>query len=365
MADKHILQFCHGYEGPFLDIARQYAVLFKDTDYKVTTVYLTGAPSAEVEQGSASDQVLFLDYSGKQVRGLKLGAIADIRRLVARQRFAFCIAHRAKPTYVALFGTQLPVVSVHHAFGNFQRQSRKALAKLFARRLYLLGISNAVRDDLRQSLPGLPQARIQTLYNHIDLAVLQAEQSDRAEARTQLGLPQDAWIVGNVGRLHPDKDQTTLLRAFAEARPRLPDNSLLVILGQGRLESQLRQLAEQLGIAGQVRFLGQVPGARRYFKAFDLFALSSDREPFGMVLLEAMAACLPILASDCGGAPEGLGAPDRLFPFGDSAALAERLVSASQGPIEVNWDERLQGLFSDDAAREHLFALLKDWRLIP
>ncbi len=51
-AQPWILQFCHGYDGPFLDCARQYAALFADTRYKVCTVYLTGKPSAEVEQGS-------------------------------------------------------------------------------------------------------------------------------------------------------------------------------------------------------------------------------------------------------------------------------------------------------------------------
>ncbi len=75
-----VLQFCHGYDGPFLDCARQYAVLFKGTEYKVCTVYLTGKPSDDVVQGSASDEVIFLNYSSKQVRGLKLAAIADFKK---------------------------------------------------------------------------------------------------------------------------------------------------------------------------------------------------------------------------------------------------------------------------------------------
>ena len=102
---RWILQFCHGYDGPFLDCARQYAALFAGTRYKVCTVYLTGAPSAEVEAGSASDEVIFLDYSSRQVRGLKLKAIADFRRIAASRDFAVCIAHRFKPIYVALLGS--------------------------------------------------------------------------------------------------------------------------------------------------------------------------------------------------------------------------------------------------------------------
>lgn len=79
-AEQWVLQFSHGYDGPFMDCSRQYAVLFKDTDYKVCTVYLTGEPNDEVAQGSASDEVIFLNYSSKQVRGLKLAAIKDFKK---------------------------------------------------------------------------------------------------------------------------------------------------------------------------------------------------------------------------------------------------------------------------------------------
>ena len=154
-----ILQFCHGYDGPFLDCARQYAALFAGTRYKVCTVYLTGAPSAEVEAGSASDEVIFLDYSSRQVRGLKLKAIADFRRIAASRDFAVCIAHRFKPIYVALLGSQLPVIGVHHAFGDYKRRTRQLFANLFRKRLALLGVSDAVRDDMRACLPGWPGER--------------------------------------------------------------------------------------------------------------------------------------------------------------------------------------------------------------
>ncbi|WP_122558829.1 glycosyltransferase, partial [Pseudomonas viridiflava] len=113
-------------------------------------------------------------------------------------------------------------------------------------------------------------------------------------------------------------DQATLLRGFAQALPNLPADSRLVILGKGRLEQSLKDLALELGIGPQVLFLGQVPEARRYFKAFDVFALSSDHEPFGMVLLEAMVAGVPVLATACGGAKEVVEGVGVLFALGDS-----------------------------------------------
>ncbi|MDY0206360.1 MAG: glycosyltransferase [Pseudomonas sp.] len=329
-AEQWVLQFSHGYDGPFMDCARQYAALFKDTEYKVCTVYLTGKPNDEVAQGSASDEVIFLDYSSKQVRGLKLAAIKDFKKIVASRNFTLCIAHRFKPIYIALLGSKLPVIGVHHAFGDYKRRSRQWLANHFRDRLRLLGVSNAVRDDMRACLPKFKAEHIATLYNRIDVAAVQAEQVSREAARAFLDLPLDAWIVGNVGRLHPDKDQTTLIKGFAQALPDLPAGSLLAIMGSGRLEQQLKQLAIDLGVADSVRFLGQVPNGRRYFKAFDLFALTSDHEPFGMVLLEAMAAGVAVIATNCGGAKEVVSDPEYLFELGDVKGLANLMTLISQ-----------------------------------
>lgn len=355
-AEQWVLQFSHGYDGPFMDCARQYAALFKDTDYKVCTVYLTGEPNDEVAQGSASDEVIFLNYSSKQVRGLKLAAIADFKKIIASRNFTLCIAHRFKPIYIALFGSKLPVIGVHHAFGDYNRRSRQWLANHFRDRLRLLGVSNAVRDDMRGCLPKFKLEHIETLYNRIDVAAVQAEQISREAARKFLDLPLDAWIVGNVGRLHPDKDQTTLIKSFAKALPELPVDSLLVIMGSGRLEQQLKQLAVDLGVVESVRFLGQVPNGRRYFKTFDLFALTSDHEPFGMVLLEAMAAGVPVIATDCGGAKEVVSNPECLFDFGCVEELSDLLIKFTHCPPINNSTE----YFTDSSGRQHFWSWLSN-----
>lgn len=362
-AERRVLQFCHGYDGPFLDCARQYASLFAGSGYRVTTVFLTGVADTEVAAGCASDEVLFMEYSSKAIRGLKLGAIRDLRRIAASRNFSFCIAHRFKPIYIALLGTSLPVIGVHHAFGDYRRGSRRLFAKLFRQRLSLLGVSDAVRDDMRACLPQWPAQRIQTLYNRIDVEALQAAQLPKSAARQELGLSASAWIVGNVGRLHPDKDQATLLRGFAAALPGLPRDSQLAIMGSGRLEQKLKDLSRELGIADRVLFLGQVAEARRYFRAFDAFALSSDHEPFGMVLLEAMAAGVPLLATACGGAKEVVEGVGILFPLGDAEHMAQGLqhlaaMDENQRLLcaELMF-ERLRERFSDRAVRDAFWRL--------
>ena len=361
--ERHVLQFCHGYDGPFLDCARQYASLFAGTGYKVTTVFLTGAADPQVAAGCGSDDVLFMEFSSKAIRGLKLGAIRELRKIAASRDFSFCIAHRFKPIYVALLATDLPVIGVHHAFGDYQRRSRKLFAHLFRKRLSLLGVSDAVRDDLRKCLPKWPNGRISTLYNRIDIQAVQASQVPRAEARADLGLSADGFVIGNVGRLHPDKDQTTLIQGFAKALAHLPADSQLVIMGKGRLEQDLKELAKELGVAEQVKFLGQVPDARRYFRAFDVFALSSDHEPFGMVLLEAMAAGVPLLATACGGAKEVVEGVGILFPLGDADHLAQglqhlaQLDDAQRLACAQLMLARLHERFSDQAVRDTFWHL--------
>ena len=362
-AERHVLQFCHGYDGPFLDCARQYASLFVGKGYRVTTVFLTGAADPEVAAGCASDEVLFLECTSRSVRGLKLGAIRDLHAIVVSRNFSFCIAHRFKPVYIALLATRLPVIGVHHAFGDYKRRSRKLFAHLFRMRLSLLGVSDAVRDDMRQSLPKWPTGRIQTLYNRIDVEQLQARQLTPEQARIELGLTPSAFVIGNVGRLHPDKDQATLLRGFAKALPSLPQNSQLVILGKGSLEQKLKALALELGIGSQVLFLGQVAQASLYFKAFDVFALSSDHEPFGMVLLEAMVAGVPLLATSCGGAKEVVEGVGVLFPFADDERLAHGLIHLANLDAEQRQAcaelmlLRLQERFSDQAVRDVFWRL--------
>lgn len=362
-AEPRVLQFCHGYDGPFLDCARQYASLFAGTPYKVTTVFLTGRSDPEVAARCASDEVLFLEYGSRDIRGLKLKAIRDLREIARSRDFRFCIAHRFKPIWIASLATRLPIVGVPPRLRRLPAVVAQGLRRPDEQAPEPAG---GVRRGARR-YPPLPAEvageRIETLYNRIDVAALQAEQVERLSARRQLRLPDEAWVVGNVGRLHPDKDQATLLRGFAAALPRLPQNSLLAILGSGRLEEQLKDLACELGIGERVLFLGQVEEARRYFKAFDAFALSSDHEPFGMVLLEAMVAGVPLIATACGGAREVVEGVGILFPLGDETALAEGLTHLAaldrrqREACARLMLERLETRFSDAAVRREFWRL--------
>lgn len=357
---KYILQLCHGYDAPFLDCARQYSALFQASNYRVVTVFLTGKESTEVKKTLKNDVVIFLDYANKKLKGLKLGIIKRLKAIIKEYDFSASIAHRTKPTYLALVATNLPVFSIHHAFGDFDRLGRRLFINAFKSRVILFGVSDAVRDDIRRQLPNWPEQQILTFYNRIDVADLQSKQFERHIARERLGLEQDALIIGNVGRLHPDKDQKTLIKAFHIAKSQLPPNTYLIIIGEGKLKEELSTQIRRLNLENDVLLLGRIPNAMQYFKAFDIFVLSSNHEPFGMVLLEAMAASIPIICSNCGGGPEIIDKFGVLFPFRDEKVLATQLlnvISSHDKMVLTSMKHRLNEQFSDEAAREYFWKL--------
>lgn len=356
---KTVLQICQNYHQPFLDCTRQYAALFKDTEYRVVTVFICGQQSDAVTTEADADEVIFLEHHRDELDGLKLSIIKEIRAITEQYEFQACIAHRNKATYLALIATKLPVLSIHHAFGDFDRFGRRLLSRLYSHRLTLLAVSNAVRDEIRKSLPSFAEDQIVTLYNRVDVSSLRSQLLDREDARRKLSVPNDAFVIANVGRLHPDKDQLTLIKGFAQALNTLPQNSLLVIIGKGKYEQKLRDLVLELKLQDRVILTGHVNNAKQLFRAFDLFVLSSDHEPFGMVLLEAMAANVPVICSNCGGGPEVIEGIGTLFEFGQPDALSKALVASIETHSNSDFAEKTRQkleLFSDHTAKRSFWS---------
>jgi glycosyltransferase involved in cell wall biosynthesis len=335
MAERRtLLQLVHGYNAPFFDLSNQYGAAFDRTQWRVVTVFLTGKADAQLQQRCNADEVVFLQLRSRDLGGLKLAAIARVKAVVARVRPQLVIAQRYKPLYIALFATlatNTPVLGVAHAFGVMRQRARRWLMGCFGKRLLLAGVSDAVADDMRKAFGAGRGPRIVSLPNAIDADAAKRELLPRDGARDAMRLPRDALIFGNVGRLHPDKDQATLVRAFATIAPHCRE-AMLVLVGDGRDRDALRHLITQLGMEQRIVLFGPLAHARRYFRAFDIYVSASDREPFGIVLLEAMAAALPVISTDCGGAPQVLGRAALYFGHGDSAALAAHLRTACEWP---------------------------------
>lgn len=347
---------------PFLDVARQYASLFKETEYQVITAYLVGEEDQHVIDYTDSDEVVFLNNCSGDLKGLKRKQIKQVKRLCSQYKFKFAIGHRYQAAYILRHIKHLPVIAVNHSFGKFKRFTRRLFVNMHKKNLYLLGVSNAIRDEMRICLPKFPRAQVLTLYNRVNVEQVLKVQINRAEARKRLGLPDDKYVFANVGRLHPDKDQKTLINAFANAAPKLAD-TILVILGQGRLEQELKEQVKKLKLEERVFFLGMVPDAIQYYRAFDSFILSSDYEPFGMVLLEAIIAEVPVIATNVGGAKEVINEVKWLFDVGNEGQLEKLMIDIyhqNEAKLKNINEQNMQWLmqnFTDAAVKDTFWKL--------
>jgi glycosyltransferase involved in cell wall biosynthesis len=191
-------------------------------------------------------------------------------------------------------------------------------------------VSDNVRDHLVQ-VQGLPADRVVTILNGIDLDAYRLPPAERAAARAELGLPPEAVVAGTVARLVPVKNQAMLLRAAA----RVP-GLWLALAGDGELRTDLEQLAGELGIADRVRFLGLRRDVPRVLAALDVFVMTSESEGLPIAMIEAMAAGLPVVATEVGGIPELVadGVSGRLVPANDHEAAAAALAALASDPAQ-------------------------------
>jgi glycosyltransferase involved in cell wall biosynthesis len=155
----------------------------------------------------------------------------------------------------------------------------------------------------------------------------------RADARARLGLRDDEVVLGIVARLSAQKAHHVLLEAVAALEPG-PRPIRLVIVGGGAEEPRLRALAAELGIAERTLFTGVRDDVREILPAFDVSCLSSVHEGAPLVVLESMAAGVPMVATDCGALRDLVddGGDGFLVPVGDPAALAARLARLVDDP---------------------------------
>jgi glycosyltransferase involved in cell wall biosynthesis len=182
---------------------------------------------------------------------------------------------------------------------------------------------------------------VTVVHNGIDPAPYDSLAADtRASARADLGVADDVFLVGCFSRLHPWKGQTVLLDAIA----RMPSAHALIVggalfSGEAPYEAELRSRAELPSYAGRVHMLGARDDVPRLLAACDVVVHASVlAEPFGRVLVEAMLAGRPVVATRGGGVPEVVtdGETGVLVPPGDARALTEALDALRRDPARVS-----------------------------
>ena len=167
----------------------------------------------------------------------------------------------------------------------------------------------------------------------IEVRIYRDVELTQAEARQRVGLPTDAFIVGCVGRLSAQKAPLDLLRAF-EVVARQHADAHLALVGDGPLRGEVALAAQAAGIAERVHFLGLRRDVPQLLRAFDCFALASKWEGLPRTLPQAMAAGLPIVATQIAGVPDAVveGENGFLAPVGEPEQLGAALLTLADDP---------------------------------
>ncbi|NIN71529.1 MAG: glycosyltransferase, partial [Gemmatimonadetes bacterium] len=187
-------------------------------------------------------------------------------------------------------------------------------------------VVNRASVDALTERHGVPRSRVVVIPNGIELERYDPGEASSGAWRERLGVPDDAILIGGVGRLTAQKGFDDLIRAFAAIdRP----DVWLVIAGDGPDWEELREMARMFDVSGRVLIPGFVEDVPGLLAALDLFVLSSRQEGHPMVMLEAMAMAVPVVATDIPGVGDTItdGLEGRLVTVGDAAALANAIVA--------------------------------------
>ena len=256
-----------------------------------------------------------------------------LRKLLLREGpFDLVHAHvyaSATASALATVGTGLPLVVTEHTEALWQGRAGRAFSLWMYRRIArLIAVSDAIRRRLIER-DGVPPARITVVPNSVPPA-----RDAHADA---MPLPAEglrkAPLVGMVARLQPEKGVTSFVKAAAYVAKEFPA-ARFVVVGDGPLKEELFELAEGLGVRDRVLFLGFRPDAQALMRMMDVVAVPSVSEGTPLVVLEAMASGVPVVASSVGGIPDQIrhGREGILVPPGDPRALGDALLGLLRDP---------------------------------
>jgi glycosyltransferase involved in cell wall biosynthesis len=283
---------------------------------------------------------------GREVRPLgDLLTVQRLFRLIRQYRPHIVHTHTAKAGVVGRIAARLarvPIV-IHTYHGHVLSGYFGPATSAFYRRLetwlsgvtdVLVAVSESVRDDL-VSLGVAPANRFRVVPLGLELERFR-QRLPRGRLREGAAIPDEAPLVGAVGRLVPIKDLATFLRAARQVRESRPDCHFAIV-GDGSERVALEAESRALGLDGNVRFLGWRRDLDVVFGDLDVVVNSSLNEGTPVSLIEALAASRPVVATRVGGTPDLLreGAHGFLVPPADPQSLAAAILRALEAPDDA------------------------------
>ncbi|HEV7643236.1 MAG TPA: glycosyltransferase [Pyrinomonadaceae bacterium] len=207
---------------------------------------------------------------------------------------------------------------------------------------HFVACSEFVAGSFRREL-GVPPSRMSVIYNSVDPGALVCGPEEPAAIRESLGIAKEAFVYLHIGRLDPQKDHSTLLRAFHLSLAAAPD-AHLVMIGEGALKNSLEDLAASLNVEDRVHFLGKRKDIGACLEMANAYVFPSLFEGLPLALLEAMAKGLPCIVSDI--------EPHREVIENDISGLLVRPASAAEladTMIRIYNDEELRKRLGNEA----------------
>jgi glycosyltransferase involved in cell wall biosynthesis len=268
-------------------------------DVSVLCLRALGTYAAEVERLGIDVALL------PQKDGTDYLSFLKVARVLRAGRIDVVHTHNTQPFVDGTIGAMLSgvrtVVHTDHA-RDFPDKRRYMVAEwLMSQYAYrVVGVSEHTTRNLR-TYERIPPRKLETIVNGIDPAPFEVE-LDRGRKRRELGVAPEGPVLGLAARLTEQKGIGDLLQAMPAVLARFPTTALIVAV-EGPLEAELRRDAANLGLSGRVHFLGPRLDVPEILKALDLFVLPSRWEGLPIVLLEALAAGCPVVASRVGGVP--------------------------------------------------------------
>lgn len=263
-------------------------------------------------------------------QGFDAALVGRLARLLRREQIEIVHTHNPQPlAYGAPAGRLARARVVHTKHGRNPERGRRLWLRRATGHLAhaYVAVSEATAVVARENRECVP-SRLHVIPNGVDLAAFAPDPAARRALRAELGIAEDAIVIGTVGRVSVEKDHALLVRAVG---PLLGERVRLVIVGDGAEMARVRGEASAFG--DLVTLTGMREDIPRLLASFDVFALSSKSEGLPLALLEAMASTLAIVSTDVGGVGEVVerGTAARLVPASDEAALraAVREVIAS------------------------------------
>ncbi|MFN0111082.1 MAG: glycosyltransferase [Blastocatellia bacterium] len=216
------------------------------------------------------------------------------------------------------------------AFNRFIERSAYRMAQI------VIANCETVRTELIAE--GVPERKILTSYNGLDLAKFQPQQASRAELLASFGMQAavNRRLVVIVANLRPVKDHATFLRAAQRVKAAATDVAFC-LAGEGELLEPLREQAKQLGLGDDVFFTGRCARVAELLAVCDIGVLSSVSEGFSNAIIEYLAAGLPVVATDVGGAREAVIESETGFvvPSGNDELMAARIIELMNDPARA------------------------------